>query len=513
MRVAALSAPLPETSPSTRKVFIVSAVVKRADQVLREKAQPLWIRGEISSWRRHPSGHCYFTLKDDQAELCCTLWASAARSLPALPENGMMIEVFGQLGIYAKKGQFQLEVMRLETTDAGGLWEVARERLIAMLRGEGLLDEDRKRPIPAYAERIGIVTSSQSAALQDMIRALRRKGWWTTTRISHCSVEGAGAAPEIAAAIRRFGASPERCPVELVIVARGGGSMESLWAYNMEEVARAIAACPVPVISAVGHETDYTVADFVADARAATPTAGAELAVPDGRQLLSGISDFEDTIRLRVRRSREQWAGQLARTQGEVERALDRRIAMLDVQLSAAERHLEACSPRVELHRIDEQLDRAAEDLHATMRQRLRQLTDDVGDAAEHLHVRSPRRAVDQAERDLARQNGWIREGMRSRLENLTHAAAGQSEDLHGRAAARLSGLEQKFAAAAEALDARSPLRVLARGYAVVSDAATGEVVRSPAEVAAEQRLRVRLAGGEITVRVENDASVAQPST
>jgi exodeoxyribonuclease VII large subunit len=196
-----------------------------------------------------------------------------------------------------------------------------------------------------------------------------------------------------------------------------------------------------------------------------------------------------------------------------VERALGRRIGRLEVRVSGVAQHLETRSPSARLRHMHDQVDRAVEDPHAAVRQHLRVGEDDVDGAVEHLHVRSPRRAIDQAARDLARQGEQIREAMRSRLEELARRAAVSTEDLHESAVARVSDLEQELAAAAEGLDARSPFRVLARGYAVVSDAATGQVVRSPAEVVAEQRLRVRLAGGEITVRAEEGASAAESST
>jgi exodeoxyribonuclease VII large subunit len=443
-----------------KKVYSVSAVVRRADQVIREKARPLWVRGEVSGWKQYPTGHCYFTLKDDKAELCCTLWAGAARRLPALPANGMMIEVFGQLSIYARRGQFQMEVTRLETTAAGGLWQVARDRLTAQLREEGLLDEDRKRSLPVHPDRVGIVTSAQSAALQDMLRALRRKAWWMSSLVSHCSVEGAQAAAEIAAAIRRFGTSRHDCPVDVVIVARGGGSMESLWAYNMEEVARAIAACPVPVISAVGHETDYTVADAVADVRAATPTAGAEMAVPDGRQIEAQINDFRQMSRRRVDRAHTRGVDALVRQQDEVRSAMQRRLALLETRAAAMAQHLDARSPR----------------------QQLRQATEQLGQLSRDLHT-----------------------GMDRRVRGLAGEVEYQVERLHERAADRQESLEQELAILAEALDARSPLRVLSRGYSLVRDAKTGRVIRRSEHVRAEQHLRIRLVDGEFAARVEGD--------
>jgi exodeoxyribonuclease VII large subunit len=414
----------------------VSALVKSSDKVLRDAAGTLWVRGEVSGWKQYASGHCYFTLKDDKAEIPCVLWADQARALPALPENGMEVCAFGQVGIYARKGQFQFTAQRLATTGMEGLWQLANDRLVRTLRQEGLLDEGRKRPLPPVPDRIGIVTSAQSAALHDMHRALRRKAWWMTTYVSHCGVEGAGAAPEIAAALRRFGHGPGQTPVDVVIVARGGGSKESLWAYNLEEVARAIAACPFPVISAVGHETDHSVADLVADVRAATPTAGAERAVPEGRDILAALEDFPRAASVPARRLLRVHAQSLAQTEREVRRAGLRRVQLLQSRVDGTEAYLEA---------------------------------------------RSPRRVLQQS----AERVDWLESGLRTALGH------------------RMEALERELATAAGDLEARSPLRVLARGYALLSDEETGRLVRAPDDAAPGQRLRARLARGEITVRVE----------
>jgi exodeoxyribonuclease VII large subunit len=462
-----LAIPAPAAAPQApaaapRKVFSVWRVVSRADEVIRQAAGSVWVRGEVSGWKKQRSGHCYFTLKDDRAELCCVLWASTARHLPALPEDGMQVEVMGQLGIFVRRGQFQLDVQRVETTRAGGLWQVAKDRLVATLREEGLLDEARKRPVPLYPERVGVVTSAQSAALHDMHRTMRRKAWWVPMLVSHCGVEGAEAADDVAAAIRRFGTRREECPVDVVIVARGGGSMESLWAFNMEPVARAIAACPVPVISAVGHETDYTVADLVADVRAATPTAGAERAVPDGREIAAYVGGFADENASRVRRAAARRGDALDAQARAAGHAFGRRVALLDAGVSGAALHLEARSPRRLLEGVEARLRRATGDLHA---------------------------------------------GMARRVDALALDTAAAGADTAAALRDRLEAQEQRLALGAEGLDARSPLRVLARGYAVVSRD-DGRPVRSAAEVAPEQRLRVRLAEGELRVRVESAAPV-----
>lgn len=431
------TAPELPVAPPARRGVSVHRVVERANEILRERTVPLWVRGEVSGWKRMASGHCYFTLKDSQAELRCVLWSRDAARQPVLPRDGAEILALGQLTIYSRKGEFQLQVSELEGTGAGGLWHLEREAIRQKLRGEGLLDEARKRPLPAYPERVGVVTSAASAAFQDMRRVLRRKAWWIPVLVSDCGVEGRDAAPGIAAAIRRFGRTRGDCGVDVVIVARGGGSPESLWAYNTEEVARAIADCPVPVISAVGHETDYTVADEVADLRAATPTAGAERAVPDGALVLGWLGEQPVAMRRRVARTLSLAEGELERQRRELDRGAARRLLALGTRLGEAERHLE---------------------------------------------VRSPRQTLRRAADDLAR------------LEESLHALARRQVQGRGRDLAALAG----------ALEARSPLRVLARGYAVLDDPETGRIVRAATETAPGQKLRVRLAAGELTVRVED---------
>lgn len=442
-----------------RRVFSVSSVVRAADRALRERTGPLWVRGEVSGWKRSSAGHCYFTLKDDKAELACTLWAKVARELPMLPENGMQIEVLGQLGIYERRGQFQLDVSRVESTGAGGLWQLAKDSLVRQLRSEGLLDEDRKRPLPYCPEHVGIVTSAQSAALFDMHRVLRRRAWWIPVLVSHCSVEGVQAADEVAAAIARFGLTAEECSVDVIVVARGGGSMESLWAFNAECVARAIAACPVPVISAVGHETDYTVADMVADVRAATPTAGAERAVPDGHAIASWIAAFPTDASQRVARGARRGEERANTAHTMIRRTLTGRLTLFDARVGAAVQQLESYSPRRVLDRAAEEITRGEQDLRDRIDRRLRGIA-----------------------REAQLLEGGLGNAMTRRMETLDRALASE----------------------AGALDARSPLRVLARGYALVSDLASGRAVRTSSGVSADQQLLVRFSDGSVRVRVDD---------
>ena len=432
-------------------------MVARADAVLRERApMPIWVRGEVSGWKRVRSGHCFFCLKDETAELSCVLWADRARALPTLPSDGMEVDVRGRLGIFVRRGQFRMEVEDVEVTGGEGLWNLARERLIQQLRAEGLLDEARKRPLPPFPERIGLVTSAGSAALQDMWRTMRRRAWWIRVLVSPTAVEGADAAPEIAGAIGRFGSGPGQTPVDLVIVARGGGSRESLWAFNTEVVARAIAASPFPTISAVGHETDYTVADLVADVRAATPTAGAEYASPDGTELLARLEAYPLALRWRLDRTVEEATEGLEERADSLGRRIRRRHAQLRERLGAAERTVHAHAPREHQRRMQERLAATGAALHRA--------------AVERLHQR--REALDAHAREMHR-------AVAGRMQRLDHALARRAAEV----------------------EARSPLRALARGYAVVT--VNERIIRAPAEAPAGTPLLVRLSGGTLRARSE----------
>jgi exodeoxyribonuclease VII large subunit len=265
-----------------RMGYGVSALNRLVRELLDTSLPPLWVLGEVANWKRSPRGHCYFSLRDSDAQVRCVLFSSDARRLPAEPEEGMRVRVFGTVTLYEARGEYQLLVREMEGQEAGGLWRLAFEKLRGRLQAEGLLDPARKRPLPRLPARVGVVTSPVGAAIHDILRVIEQRAPWTTVVLSPTRVQGDGAELEIAAALRRL---TEHGGVDVVIVGRGGGSVEDLWAFNREEVARAIATCPVPVVSAVGHEVDVTIADLVADWRAATPSAAAERVVPDGAEL------------------------------------------------------------------------------------------------------------------------------------------------------------------------------------------------------------------------------------
>ena len=255
--------------------------------LLEDTIESLWISGEITNWTRARSGHCYFTLKDEQAQLRCVMFKTEAVTLPSDPEEGTTVRAFGGLTLYEARGEYQMVVRRLEAEDAEGLWRQAFDRLRSKLEAEGLLAPERKRPLPRFPEAVGVVTSLAGAALADILTVVRRRAPWTRVIVRGARVQGEGSGDEVAEAIQALGGSGL---VDVLIVGRGGGSLEDLWAFNEEAVARAIVACPVPVISAVGHEVDVTISDLVADVRAPTPSAGAEAAVEDGEGLADALS-------------------------------------------------------------------------------------------------------------------------------------------------------------------------------------------------------------------------------
>jgi exodeoxyribonuclease VII large subunit len=283
----------------------VAEVNAAARELIEGFFPPLWVHGEIANFTRARSGHCYFSLRDADAQIRCVMWRDDARRLPALPEEGMQVRVLGRLTLYEQRGEFQLQVYELEAK-GDGLWKLAFDRLRARLDAEGLTAPQRKRPLPAHPACVGIVTSSAGAALHDVVTVIRRRAPWTRIVLASARVQGEGAAEEIARAVRLMGRAA--C-ADVLIVGRGGGSIEDLWAFNEEVVARAIAESPVPVISAVGHETDFTIADLVADLRAPTPSAAAEAAVPDGATVRKEIDDLRsclaDALRERLADGRE----------------------------------------------------------------------------------------------------------------------------------------------------------------------------------------------------------------
>ncbi len=266
---------------SDRSILTVTELTSGIKTLLEESFPFLSVSGEISNYKRHSSGHAYFSLKDERSQLRCVMWRTANRKLTFDPEDGMEVLAQGVLSVYEVQGQYQLVTQQLKPVGAGAL-QAAFERMKALLEKEGLFREEHKQPLPSFPERVGVVTSASGAAIRDIIHILRRRAPWVSIILRPAPVQGDGAAVEIAKAIEEMNAYGE---VDVLIVGRGGGSVEDLWAFNEEAVVRAIFGSRIPVVSAVGHETDFTLSDFVADLRAPTPSGAAEIVVRDLREL------------------------------------------------------------------------------------------------------------------------------------------------------------------------------------------------------------------------------------
>jgi exodeoxyribonuclease VII large subunit len=422
--------------------------------VIEDTFGEVWVQGEISGGRTWNSGHYYFTLKDAAAQIKAVAFRSTLRLLRFKLQDGLSIVVRGRISVYEPKGEYQLVCDYLEPQGLGAL-QLAFDQLKRKLAAEGLFDESRKRPLPALPRRIGIVTSIDGAALRDIVRVLRRRYPNAHLVIAPARVQGDGAAGEIVRALRWIARIDH---VDVVIVGRGGGSLEDLWAFNEEKVARAIAASPIPVISAVGHETDVTIADFAADLRAPTPSAAAEMVV---RQ--------KDEFAAHIRRLGERLGAALAGRLRRLESALHALVARpgfagYAARLAGRARHLGELSSDLR-HAIRETLTRRQRRLDGSSRA---------------LGQFDPRHRLARVRASLLVHEGRL------------HTAIGR----------RLHRMQSRFGDAAARLEGLSPLAVLGRGYAVCWSEDRSVIVRDASSLAAGDAIRVTLERGEIKARV-----------
>ena len=424
----------PRSPERTRTVLTVSELTSHIRNVLENAYSEVWVEAEISNCRLWNTGHLYFTLKDPGAQLKAVMFKSAVRSLKFKPEDGLHVIVRGRLSVYELKGEYQIVCEHMEPHGLGAL-QLAFDQLKRRLQAEGLFDVSRKRPLPALPRKIGIVTSLDGAAIRDIIKVLGRRYPNAHLVIRPVRVQGEGAAADVARAMRDI---VKVTGIDVVIVGRGGGSVEDLWAFNEEVVARAIVASPVPVIAAVGHEVDFTIADFAADVRAPTPSAAAEIVVARKEDFCSHIDRLEGRLSGAVR-------GSLARLESRLHH-LNRRpgFAGWSARLALRGRH---CAE------ITHALRHSA---HAAVNRRLR--------AYQTLRLQ-----LEQF--DLRRRLGTVR----ARLVGVEGGLRAAATERHHRAEARLH-------TCAARLDSLSPLAVLGRGYAVVWDESRTHVIRRSAE-------------------------------
>jgi len=439
----------------SRIVYSVSRLNQEVRQLLEGSFPLLWIEGEISNFARPASGHCYFTLKDAEAQVRCAMFRQRTLQLRFTPKNGDQVLVRAQLSLYTPRGDYQLIVEHMEEAGDGALRR-AFELLKAKLQREGLFDPARKRPLPALPRRLGVITSPTGAAIRDVLTVLRRRFPALPVLIYPVPVQGADAPEKIAAAIRL---ASERAEVDCLLLTRGGGSLEDLWAFNEEVVARAIADCRIPVVSAVGHEIDFTIADFVADRRAPTPSAAAELLSPDG----------------------QAWLAQFQAVEQRLERLLRQRLERLRERVGWLRRHLEQHHPQRRLQDAGQRLDELEQRLIGALRRRLRELDQ----RRQHLHRRllgcGPQQTLQLGRQRCADLEARLRSGMLHQLREKQAA----------------------LAALARQLDAVSPLGTLNRGFALVRREEDGAIVRHVDSVAVGERITATLADGTLRCRVE----------
>ena len=440
------------TAPARRTWTVRDLVAAVRTHIEREYAD-IWVEGEISNFRAHDSGHLYFTLKDQNAQIRVVMFRSSARLLRFRPENGMQIVTRGRVTIYEDRGEMQISAEYLEPKGAGAL-QIAYEQLKAKLEAEGLFDAARKKPIPTLPQRIGVVTSPQGAALRDVLNILQRRHHSANVLIFPAQVQGESAALEVIAGVRYFNKSKS---VEVIIVARGGGSAEDLAAFNHEELARAIAASQIPIVSAIGHETDFTIIDFVADLRAPTPSAAAELVI----------------------RSRQEIDEQLESLHRRLAKSIRYQLLMARQSLTEFAQHQAFARMMDLIHRRQQRLDdlvyRMANSERAVIESQRRRF-EMLSAAVRHYDVRR------------------VLSGIRRDLEAQVSALG---------SAARNSLLERKVRLDRidTALHALSPMAILERGYALVFDA-SGALIKDAAQVHAGDKISARLAKGTVDAKV-----------
>lgn len=442
-------------------IFSVSQINSLVRIALEERLPArMIVRGQISDWKRHHSGHCYFILKDEGSQLSCVLWSSRFRNLKFQPDNGMEVLSTGHVEVYVPQGKYQFYAELLEPAGVGAL-QIAFEQMCAKLKAEGLFDEKHKKPLPAYPMRIGIVTSRSGAAVRDITDSILQRWPCAELFVFDVPVQGEGACEKIASSIRQVNQRNKRLKIDVLIVGRGGGSMEDLWAFNEEPVARAIFDSAIPVISAVGHEVDVTIADLVADARASTPTKAGVLAVPDRKEVLHRLDMIErrltQDIRLRQETARARCQTILAswvfrEPQGLIERAW-------------------------------QQVDEGSLRLGHAGRERFLRLRDQLDRIFRAVQKIEPGRLV--SEQSL-------------RLHRLGDAAGRMVQKI-------LSQKQLQLAAAENKLEALDPRAVLRRGYSITVHAETGRLITRSRDAAAGDLIVTELADHQkIKSRVED---------
>ncbi|GAB5476888.1 MAG: exodeoxyribonuclease VII large subunit [Marinobacter nauticus] len=443
-----MSTPYPDTRP---RALTVSELNHQARHLLETSFMQVWVEGELSGFSRPSSGHWYFSLKDQKCQIRCAMFRGANQRIRTLPREGDQIRIRGKVTLYENRGDFQIIVEHLEPAGLGALQQ-AFEALKARLQGEGLFDPARKKPIPATPRHIGVVTSPTGAAIHDILTVLKRRCPAIPVTLYPTAVQGEAATADIVRAIDR---AQQHGLADVLIIGRGGGSLEDLWCFNEEAVARAIAACPIPTVSAVGHEVDVTIADFVADLRAPTPSAAAEKISPD----------------------QQDWLRRLAEQQGRLGQSARRLLQRLDNQLGHLSARLR--DPRRELLEKAQRMDELELRLNKAIRDRLDQQKQKTDYLLQRMSAQSPRRTLKT-----------VREQTQRLEERLTLATRHQ-----------LRQKDERLQHIAQTLHVVSPLATLGRGYAIVKDD-NDRIVRKAGDLETGSQITARLGHGSVSARV-----------
>ena len=444
----------PADTRTLRDVYSVSRLNREARSLLEGSFPLLWVEGEISNLSRPGSGHWYFTLKDEAAQVRCAMFRNRNMLLRFTPSNGMQVLVRARISLYEARGEYQIIVEHMEEAGDGALRR-AFDLLKQRLQVEGLFNSEHKKPLPAFPKQIGVITSATGAAIRDILTTLKRRFPGLPVVVYPVAVQGAGSAEQIA---KMIGLAAQRNECDVLILARGGGSLEDLWSFNEEVVARAIYQCPLPIVTGIGHEIDFTIADFVADQRAPTPTAAAELITPDQYELRKRLQHLDarlqQLLQTQLQRGKEKlhwlsrhiqhpgrrvqdWSQRLDETQSRLNTALQHQLRHSLARVAQLQTQLQASNPTVRLHDYQQQLT--------------------------YLQQRSHTAITHQLER-------------KSRtLVNLVHT-----------------------------LDTVSPLATLHRGYAIVTRTRNDQILRSAAQVQTGERIRARLNEGQLLCKVES---------
>jgi exodeoxyribonuclease VII large subunit len=447
--------------PPERRVWTVRALVAAVRSHIEREYSDCWVEGEISNLRIPDSGHLYFTLKEESSQIRVVMFRSSAKLLRFRPENGLHVTVRGRITVYEDRGELQISAEFMEPKGAGAL-QLAFEQLKARLQAEGLFDASRKKPIPPLPQKIGIITSLQGAALRDILNILARRHHSANVLIYPAQVQGDAAPGEVMAGLRHFnretrrqGSSPGA--VEVIIIARGGGSVEDLACFNHEGLARSVANSKIPVISAIGHETDFTIVDFVSDLRAPTPSAAAELVI----------------------RSRQEIEAQAEDLYRRLERALRYRLLMARQDLTERAQHGAFARMIDGIHRRQQKVDEQRYRLEKAERQLL-----------DRLHRRCESTIAAVRHYDARRRLASVRQGLQAQVANLAAATHKRLLELRG-------ALDRQTAS----LEALSPVAILNRGYALVFDA-NEQLVKDASRLNAGEEVSARLSRGRIRARV-----------